>query len=92
LGLIRTPTESVSEWHHHGEYDTYIYALAGSARLEFGPGGGSSCSAQARDLVFVPNAVIHRELNTATEENVALVIRIGNGAPVFNVQSPASAE
>jgi hypothetical protein len=40
----------------------------------------------------VPKAVIHRKVNTATEENVALTFRRGSGAPVFNVQSPASAE
>ncbi len=49
---------------HHGDYDTYIYALAGNASIEIGPGGRSSCSGQPGDLVFVQNAVIHREVNT----------------------------
>jgi uncharacterized RmlC-like cupin family protein len=92
VGLIRTPPESVSDWNHHGDYDTYIYALAGSARLELGPDGGSWRSAQAGDFVFVPKTVIHRELHPTTEENLALVFRIGSGEPVFNAQSPASAE
>src|SRR6266699_224172 len=34
---------------------------------------GSSCSAHAGDFLLVPKAVIHRKLNPATEEKVALV-------------------
>jgi hypothetical protein len=44
------------------------------------------------DLVFVQKAAIHRELNTATDKHVALVLRIASGERVFNVHSPASAE
>ena len=39
IGLTRTAPGSVSGWHHHGGFETYIYVQAGSALFEFGPGG-----------------------------------------------------
>jgi uncharacterized RmlC-like cupin family protein len=88
IGTVRTPAGSVSGWHHHGEYDTYIYWQAGRARMEFGAGGGESCEAHAGDVVFVPRGAIHREANIGEGENVALLVRVGNGEPVFNTDRP----
>src|SRR5688500_3264982 len=88
MGTVRTPTGSVSGWHHHGEYDTYIYWQAGRARMEFGAGGRESCEAEAGDVVFVPRGAIHREANVGESDNQALLVRIGTGEPVFNVDGP----
>ena len=38
-GFVRTDPGMVSGWHHHGSYESSIYVLSGSLRMEFGPGG-----------------------------------------------------
>lgn len=90
IGVARTPACSVSGWHHHGAYETYIYVQSGKARLESGPGGTLSCEAEAGDVLHVPRGSIHRETNTGATENVLLVIRLGTGEPAFNTDGPAS--
>src|SRR5688500_4706950 len=81
IGTVRQPVGSVSGWHHHGEYDTYIVVQEGRARLEFGRGGAESCEAEAGDVFSVPRGVVHREVNTGDGANVALVVRVGTGEP-----------
>lgn len=39
-GFVRTEVAMVSGWHHHGEFETVIYVLAGGLRMEFGSNGG----------------------------------------------------
>ncbi len=90
VGITRTPAGSASGWHHHGDYETYIYVLEGQARMDFGPGGRESCDAGPGDLVVVPKGEVHREANTGDGENAALIIRVGTGDPVFNVDGPAA--
>ena len=90
IGTVRQPAGSVSGWHHHGEYDTYIVVQEGQARLEFGRGGAQSCEAAAGDVLSVPRGVVHREVNTGDGANAALVVRVGTGEPVFNVEGPGA--
>lgn len=88
VGVNEMPANFTSGWHHHGDYETYIYVRAGQARLEFGPGGRDSLLAKAGDVFLVPRGAIHREVNPGSEPNAALVIRVGTGEPVFNVDGP----
>lgn len=89
LGVTRTAPACVSGWHHHGDYETYIYVQSGVARLDFGPGGAESQTANAGDVLYVPRGAVHREANPGADENSALIVRLGNGEPVFNVDGPA---
>ena len=79
-----------SDWHHHGDHDTYIYMLAGRGRMEFGSGGREACDAEAGDLIIVPKGAVHREVNPSAEENTALVVRVGTGEVVVNVAAPSA--
>ena len=88
IGTVRTPAGSTSGWHHHGEYDTYILVQEGKARMDFGPGGAESCEAEVGDVIFVPRGAVHREANVGAAENMALLVRVGSGEPVFNVDGP----
>ncbi len=92
VGVTRTAPGSTSGWHHHGDYSTYIYVQAGSARFEFGPRGQDSCRATAGDLLHVPRGAVHREANDGTEESVLLIFRVARhadaGEPVYNVDGP----
>ncbi len=87
-GVVRTEPGMVSGWHHHAEYDSYIYVVRGNLELEFGPGGRESFEAGPDDYIVVPKHAIHRESNRRAEESLAAVIRVGTGDPVVNVDGP----
>jgi quercetin dioxygenase-like cupin family protein len=38
-GLVRTEAHMSTGWHHHADYDTSIFVVSGSLRMESGPGG-----------------------------------------------------
>jgi uncharacterized RmlC-like cupin family protein len=87
-GFVRTEPGMVSGWHHHGEYESTIYVLTGSLRMEFGPGGGEAFQAAPGDFVFVGRHVVHRESNPSSERGTLVVVRAGEGEPVINVDGP----
>ena len=46
-GLVRTEAHMMTGWHHHADYDTSIYVVDGSLRMESGPGGAEVVDAAA---------------------------------------------
>jgi uncharacterized RmlC-like cupin family protein len=89
-GLVRTAAGMTSGWHHHGEYETIVYAISGALRLEFGENGQEALEAHAGDFVLIPPGVVHRESNPSNEESHLIVVRSGTGAPTINVEGPAT--
>lgn len=90
VGEVRTAPQRPSGWHHHGDYDTYIYVKAGQVRFESGPNGSDVVEAGPGDFVHVPQQVIHREVNPADREGSVILVRVGSGPPVVNVDGPAA--
>ncbi|MGH8946466.1 MAG: cupin domain-containing protein [Acidimicrobiia bacterium] len=88
-GLVRTAPMRPSGWHHHGDHDTYVYVEAGRVKVEFGPDGTKVVEAGPGDFIHVPKGAIHREANPDVDEGVAIVLRVGSGPPVVNVDGPA---
>jgi uncharacterized RmlC-like cupin family protein len=88
-GLARTDAGMVSGWHHHGDYESAIYVLSGSLRMEFGPQGKETFEADPGDFVFVGRQAVHRESNPSDHEATIVVVRAGEGDPVVNVDGPA---
>ena len=88
VGMVQTEPGFTSGWHHHGDYDTYVYVISGELKLDFGEAGKESCVAKAGEVVFIPSDTVHRESNPSTEKQVLFGVRVGQGAPVFNVDSP----
>lgn len=88
VGMVQTKPKFTSGWHHHGGYDTYVYVIAGELKLEFGKDGKESCTATAGEVAFIPKNAVHRESNPSTDKQVLFGVRVGKGAPVFNVDSP----
>jgi len=88
-GTVLTEPGMVSGWHHHGAYETTIYVLSGTLRMESGPGGRDQIDAEAGDFVYVPREAIHRERNPGDARCQAVVVRSGSGDPVINVDGPA---
>lgn len=87
-GFVTTEAGMVSGWHHHGEYETSIYVISGTLRMEFGPGGTEVLEADAGDFVYVAPHAIHREGNPSDHESTLVVVRAGTGDPVTNVDGP----
>jgi uncharacterized RmlC-like cupin family protein len=84
FGTVQTEPGILTDWHHHGDYDTYIYALTGDARLDYLDGDEvvmTNCS--PGDVVFIPRGMVHRE-GSASEEGIeAVIVRVGHGQVVF---------
>lgn len=91
-GLVRTEGHMTSGWHHHGDYETSIFVVAGALRVECGPGGAVVVEAGPGDFVHVPKGVIHREGNPEDEESHLVVVRAGQGPAVVNVDDPPEPE
>lgn len=88
-GYVRTAAGMTSGWHHHGNYETVIYVTSGQLRMESGAGGGEIIDARPGDFVLVPRDTVHRESNPSEEEAGLVVLRVGSGPPVTNVDGPA---
>jgi uncharacterized RmlC-like cupin family protein len=87
-GFVRTAPGMVSGWHHHGAYETAIYVVSGSLRMESGPAGGDRLDAGPGDFLHVAPGAIHRESNPGDEESRVIVVRSGSGPAVVNVDGP----
>ena len=87
-GIARTAPGMVSGWHHHGAWNSVLYVVAGSVRIDYGAGGRSSMEAEAGDYLYIPGGEIHRESNPSTEEQVLVVVRTGSGPVLTNVDAP----
>jgi uncharacterized RmlC-like cupin family protein len=87
-GIVHTDAGMVSGWHHHGDYETSIYVLTGSMRMEFGPHGTNTVDAAPGDFLYIAPHAIHREGNPSAEFGSAVVVRAGHGEPVINVKEP----
>ena len=62
LGTVTTEPRLLTGWHHHGEYDTYIYVLAGEARFDtFEDGAVRRQAAGPGSFVHVRPHTPHRE-------------------------------
>jgi uncharacterized RmlC-like cupin family protein len=91
VGLVRTAPRQPSGWHHHGENETYFWVEQGTIQMEFGANGARSVIAHPGDFVHVPAGLIHREVNPTDDAGVLLLVRVGSGQPVVNVDGPATA-
>ena len=81
-GCVRPAPNMASGWHYRGEYETAIYVLKGSLKMEFGAGGAQAVEARPGDFVHVPAGTIHRESNPGSEEGAVLVVRAPSNPPL----------
>lgn len=88
FGHVVAAAETMSGWHHHGENTTVGYILKGSVRLEYGPEGSLSTDVGAGEYFIVPAGAVHREGNDSSEDAEAIIVRFGNGPPVFPAEGP----
>lgn len=88
FGHVVAEPETMSGWHHHGDTVTMGYVLKGEARLEFGPGGEQQVIVRAGDYFTVPPHTVHREGNASSEPGEIVLVRVGQGPPVFPLDGP----
>jgi len=88
IGWVRVEPGVASGWHHHAERDTWIFVIAGTMRIEFGPRGADAVEGAAGDCIIVPKRAVHREVVTSDVPADAFLVRIGPGPQVVNVEGP----
>ena len=73
--LVTTGPGDKTRIHHHGECETSIYILSGTARYTFGPTGlEHGFDADAGDFVYIPAGEIHVEENASATEPLVVVL------------------
>jgi uncharacterized RmlC-like cupin family protein len=92
-GTVRTEEGVLTGWHIHPGWDTYVYVVSGSARIEYGPGGLVGQDAGPGDFLLIPRGLVHREGTSVGSKGVeAVIVRIGDGELVTNVDGPEPPE
>ena len=80
LGTVTTEPHTLSGWHHHGDYETYIYVLSGNARLDtFDDGEIRHHDAGPGSFIVVPRGTVHREGSASPTGVEAVLVRVGAG-------------
>ena len=89
-GIVTIQPGELTGWHHHGEYDTYVFVLDGVGRLEYGPGGQEAQEAHPGDFMLIPRGTVHREGSAAGSRGArAVLFRVGQGQVTFNLDGPS---
>jgi uncharacterized RmlC-like cupin family protein len=73
--VVTTAPGGRTRIHHHGECETSIYIVSGSARYTWGPTGlEDAMDATAGDFVYIPAGEIHVEENASESEPLVVVL------------------
>jgi uncharacterized RmlC-like cupin family protein len=87
LGTVTTEPSTLTGWHHHGDYDTYVYVLRGAARIDtFEDGEIQRHEAGQGAFIAIPKATVHREGSASPTGVDAVLVRVGHGQLVFPVE------
>jgi uncharacterized RmlC-like cupin family protein len=84
IGIVHTDS-GVGGWHHHSENDTYVYLLDGVMRVEQRD-GRAAIEGNRDDFLLIPKETVHREITPEGEHASAIIIRVGSGPAVVNVE------
>lgn len=68
--------------HHHGDQETILYVLSGTARYRWGPRLEHVVEAGPGDFVLIPAEMIHQEINASTEEATVWVVVRSDPNPI----------
>ena len=87
IGYVETQPGEWSGWHHHGDTDTYLYVLSGGLEFEFGP-ARERLNVGRGDFAHMPPRVVHRERTAPGGTGEIVLVRLGGGPTVVNVDEP----
>ncbi|MCH8906215.1 MAG: cupin domain-containing protein [Candidatus Heimdallarchaeota archaeon] len=85
LEFVTSNSGSISNWHHHGEYDIFNYIISGIKEFLLGSNDEQVITAKPGDLVHIAPNTIHRESNPSDQPTKYLLIRVGTGQSLFLV-------
>jgi len=74
VGLVTMDAGMTSGAHHHGDSESVIYMIRGSARFRFGDGLSESLEAHAGDFVYVPPRAVHAESNLSRTKGADMIV------------------
>jgi uncharacterized RmlC-like cupin family protein len=90
-GTVTIHPDAKTGPHHHGELESVIYVVSGSARMRWGESLEYFAEAGAGDFIFVPPFVPHQEINASTDEPLFCVLVRSDQEPiVVNLDIPAA--
>jgi uncharacterized RmlC-like cupin family protein len=93
LGTVKTEPHTLTGWHHHGGYETWIYVLDGAARIDTWLDGDlQRHEAGPGSFIHVPAGIVHREGSASPTGMAAVLVRIGDGQLVFPAEGPPDHE
>ena len=73
--IVSTAPGDRTRVHHHGDCETSIYLVSGSARYTWGPSGlEHEMTAEAGDFIYIPAGEIHVEENASATEPLVVVL------------------
>ena len=73
--VVTTAPGGRTRIHHHGECETSIYIVAGTARYTWGPTGlEEAMEADAGDFIYIPAGEVHVEENASATEPLVVVL------------------
>lgn len=68
--------------HHHGEQDTIVYVLEGTALVRWGERGEFRATVNPGDFLYVPAWLPHQEINESAEKPFRWVVVRSTSAPI----------
>ena len=88
-GTVTIHPDAKTGPHHHGELESVIYVVSGSARMRWGESLEYFAEASAEDFIFVPPFVPHQEINASTDQPlICVLVRSGQEPIVVNLDIP----
>jgi uncharacterized RmlC-like cupin family protein len=73
--IVSTAPDDRTRIHHHGDCETSIFILSGTARYTWGPSGVEhEMDASAGDFIYIPAGEIHVEANGSTTDPLVVVL------------------
>jgi uncharacterized RmlC-like cupin family protein len=86
-GTVVVQPDAKTGPHHHGELETVLYVVRGTARMRWGERLEFSDEAGPGDFIYVPPYVPHQEINARRDEACeCVVVRSGQDPIVVNLE------
>ena len=84
--LTTVPPGAATGAHHHGDQETILYVVEGTARYRWGDRLQHVIEAGPGDFIFIPAHTVHQEINASADRpTVWAVTRSGTDPIVVNV-------
>jgi uncharacterized RmlC-like cupin family protein len=84
LSAFRTTVQpgAATGAHHHGDQETILYVLEGTARYRWGERLEHAVEAGPGDFVFIPAHTVHQEINASADDPTVWVVTRSNPDPI----------